>query len=69
MAKQSRSRRQPPEPLAYSIPDAVKVSGLSRTLLYDLMGAGELAYTKVRSRRLILRQGLEALLQRRQSAA
>jgi hypothetical protein len=34
-------------PLAYPVPRAVQVTGLSRSLLYELMKRGELAWIKV----------------------
>jgi hypothetical protein len=71
MAKQTPP--EPSEPLAYSIPDAARVSGLSRSLLYELMAEGELDYSKVRRRRIIPHRGLkglQALIERhRRSAA
>ena len=72
MAKKQPKRREPPEPLAYSIADAVTVSGLSRSLLYELMAAGELDYSKVRARRIIPHRGpkgLQALIERNLHAA
>jgi hypothetical protein len=63
---------QPSEPLAYSIPDAARVSGLSRSLLYELMAEGELDYSKVRARRIIPHRGpkgLQALIERHRRSA
>jgi hypothetical protein len=40
------------------------LSGPSRDLLYDEMGAGRLASLKVGRRRIITRQNLEAFLER-----
>jgi hypothetical protein len=69
MVKQVPPRRQRPEPLAYSIRDAAMVSGLSRSLLYELMAAGELDYSKVRARRIIPHPALQALIERNRTAA
>jgi hypothetical protein len=66
MAKNSK-RREPTEPLAYSVTDAASASGLGRSTLYDLMAQGQLDYVKVRA--LITRQALEALLERHRAAA
>jgi hypothetical protein len=69
---QRRSRRIDPErvtPLAHSIPAASSTSGLSRTMLYEAMKAGELAYVKIGSRRLILDTDLRDLLARHRVAA
>lgn len=63
---------QPSEPLAYSIADAARASGLSRSLLYELMTDGELDYSKVRRRRIIPRRGLkglQALIERHRRSA
>jgi excisionase family DNA binding protein len=40
--------------LAYSIAESAKVSGLSRSLLYEAIRLGELQSIKIRGRRLIL---------------
>ncbi len=69
MAKKQPKRRESPEPLAYSVTDAACAAGLGRSTLYDLMAQGQLDYVKVRSRRLITRQALEALLERHRAAA
>jgi len=52
------------ERLALRIPDAVAVSGLGQTTLYDAMQAGELAFVKVGARRLIMAADLLAFLER-----
>lgn len=48
--------------LAYSIADAVKVSGLGRSALYEEIREGRLVARKARGRTLILRADLEAWL-------
>jgi excisionase family DNA binding protein len=69
MTKQQPKRREPPEPLAYSVTDAARVAGLGRSTLYELMADGQLAYVKVKARRLVTRQALEALLEHSRAAA
>lgn len=49
-------------PICCSIKDAVRASGISRTKLYELMDAGNLAYAKVGTRRLVRCDSLEKLL-------
>lgn len=49
--------------LALRVNEAVAVSGLSRSTLYELLKAGKLRAVKVGGRRLILRESLQALLQ------
>ena len=50
------------ERLAYSIDEVVRLTGLSRDLLYDEMRRGNLTYVKVGRRRLITRRHLEHFL-------
>lgn len=58
----ARHGHSPPSPhaIAYPIPAAVKVSGISRPQLYRLIKSGELRSVKARGSRLILRADLEA---------
>lgn len=51
-----------PEPLAYSINDACRVSGLGRTTLYELIGRGEIKVRKVGARTLVPADSLRAFL-------
>ena len=53
------------EKLAYTISEAVAVSGLGRTMIYELIKRGELSVAKVGARTLIRRQDLEAMLDRK----
>lgn len=50
------------EKFALSIDEAAERSGLGRSTIYDLMQCGQLAYTKIGARRLILVADLQALL-------
>lgn len=52
------------EILALRIPEAVNVSGLSRSKLYDEIKSGRLRAIKAGGRRLILRTDLEAFFER-----
>jgi excisionase family DNA binding protein len=52
----------PHEKLAYQINEAVQVSGLGRTTLYELIKSGKIRTMKAAGRRLILRSDLEAFL-------
>ncbi len=54
----------PAEKLALRVNEAVATAGISRSTIYKLMALGQLRTTKVGGRRLILREDLEALLQR-----
>ncbi len=53
-----------PSALAYSIPNAAARIGISRSGLYELIGAGEIAVIKVGARTLIGDDDLRAFLQR-----
>lgn len=52
-----------PEPLAYSVADACRVSSLGKTQIYALIGAGRLESRKVGKRTLILAVSLRALIE------
>lgn len=51
------------EKLAYTVDEFMKVMGLSRTSIYELIKSGELKSVKVAGRRLIPRQSAVRLLQ------
>jgi excisionase family DNA binding protein len=55
-------------PVAYSVPRAAQLTGLSRSQLYELMKRRELAYVKVGRRRLIAHDDLQALISRHRVA-
>ena len=50
------------KPIAVSIPEACRISGLGRTSIYELIREGGLASLTLKSRRLVLVASLEALL-------
>ena len=52
-----------PSPLAYPIVDAVRVSGLSRSYLYEHIKTGELPTVRVGKRRLVLADDLRRWLE------
>lgn len=51
------------EPIALSVSDAVKVSGLGKTTLYAAMSDGTLETRKVGRKRLILTRSLRRLIE------
>ena len=51
-----------PERLAYSIEEVADLTGISRSLVYDMMSAGRLEYIKVGRRRIITVQQLDTFL-------
>ncbi len=52
-----------PEPLAYSVADACRVSSLGKTQIYALIGSGRLESRKVGKRTLIPAASLRALIE------
>jgi excisionase family DNA binding protein len=50
-------------PLAYTVDDAVRVSGLGRTTLYRLAGEKQITMRKVGRRTLITAASLHALIE------
>ena len=50
------------EKLAYTLAEAVEMTGLSRSTLYRLAGANRIITIKVGTRRLVTRQALERFL-------
>jgi hypothetical protein len=61
--KKMRETPLPPDvALAYRVNDAVKISGLSRSSIYNLIAAGKLRSVVVAGRRLIPADALRFLL-------
>jgi excisionase family DNA binding protein len=56
-------------PFAYRIDDAARVSGLSRSKLYELLSSGELQSVKAAGRRLILADDLRTFLEKHKEVA
>jgi len=52
-----------PEPLAYSIADAVRVSSIGRTRIYSLINEGRLEARKIGKRTLIPAASLRRLIE------
>lgn len=50
------------EPLAHKVPDALRISGLSRTGLYSELKKGRIAAIKCGKRTLILHASLKAFI-------
>lgn len=54
--------------LAYTIPDASRVSGIGRTSIYKLASEGKLELRKIGSRSLITASSLRSLIEGRAAA-
>jgi excisionase family DNA binding protein len=52
-----------PEPLAYSIADACRVSSIGRTKLYELIGNGRLEARRIDGRTVIPASSLRRLIE------
>jgi len=52
------------DPVTVTIPTAIKISGLGRTKLYELLARHEIESVRVGARRLINFASLKALLER-----
>jgi len=50
------------DPISVRIPDAVRLTGLSRSRLYELMKGGEIEFVKVGGSTLIPYDGLRAFI-------
>ena len=55
------------EPISLRIPEAVRLTGLSRSRIYELMKSGEIAYAKVGNSTLILMDSLRAFIERKRN--
>ena len=51
------------EPISVKIPEAVRLTGLSRSRIYELMKSGEIEFAKVGSSTLILVDSLRRMIQ------
>jgi len=60
-----KSERPVAEPISVKIPEAVRLTGLSRSRLYELMKSGDIEFAKVGSSTLILVESLRAFIRGR----
>ncbi|NOW45700.1 excisionase family DNA binding protein [Novosphingobium sp. SG751A] len=52
-----------PQPIAYDLDTAARVSSLGKTRLYELIQQGRLVSTKIGKRRLVMADSLHRLIQ------
>ena len=57
-----------PEPISVRIPEAVRLTGLSRSRIYELMKSGEIEFVKVGSSTLIPFDSLRGFIKRQRSS-
>jgi excisionase family DNA binding protein len=55
------------EPISVRVPEAVRLTGLSRSQLYVMMKAGQIEFVKVGASRLILVESLRAFIEAQRS--
>jgi excisionase family DNA binding protein len=53
------------EPISVKIPEAVRLTGLSRSRIYELMRSGDIEFAKVGSSTLILVESLRGFIRSR----
>ena len=53
------------EPISVKIPEAVRLTGLSRSRIYELMRSGDIQFAKVGSSTLILVESLRGFIRSR----
>jgi len=58
----------PLEPISVRIPEAIRLTGLSRSRLYELMKSREIEFVKVGSSTLIPFESLRGFIERQRSA-
>jgi excisionase family DNA binding protein len=56
------------EPISVRIPEAVHLTGLSRSRIYELMKSGDIEFAKVGSSTLILVESLRGFIRSRRSS-
>lgn len=57
------------EPISVRVPEAVRMTGLSRSRLYELMKSGDVEFVKVGSSTLILVDSLRSFIAARRGRA
>lgn len=65
MAASTTQDRDLPEPISVRIPEACRLTGLSRSRLYELMKSRDVEYVKVGSSTLILMESLHRFIESR----
>lgn len=65
MSSPSRPEPAKAEPISVRIPEAVRMTGLSRSRLYELMKTGDIEFAKVGASTLILTDSLRRFIDSR----
>lgn len=56
-----------PDPISVKVPEAVRLTGLSRSRIYELMRSGDIEFAKVGSSTLILVESLRIFIRSRRA--
>ena len=57
------------EPISVKVPEAVRLTGLSRSRIYELMKSGDIEFAKVGSSTLIIVESLRTFIASRRTSA
>lgn len=60
---QNAESTPPKDPISVRIPEAVRLTGLSRSRIYELMKSGDIAFAKVGNSTLIMVEDLRTFIQ------
>jgi hypothetical protein len=69
MTNEEAATKQRMEPISVKIPEAVRLTGLSRSRIYELMRSGDIEYAKVGSSTVILVDSLRSFVHGRRATA
>lgn len=64
---QVRDEQAAPEPISVRIPEAVRLTGMSRSRIYELMKSGEIEFAKVGASTLVIHASLARFILARRS--
>jgi len=57
----------PLDPISVKIPEAIRLTGLSRSRIYELMRSGDIQFAKVGSSTLVLVESLRTFIEKRRT--
>lgn len=67
MRNEEVGTKQRMEPISVKIPEAVRLSGISRSRIYELMKSGDIEFAKVGSSTLIIVESLRRFIDNRRA--
>jgi excisionase family DNA binding protein len=69
MSNEDVGTKQLMEPISLKIPEAVRLSGISRSRIYELMRSGDIEFAKVGRSTLILVESLREFVRSRRTTS